>query len=194
MSDVPCSLQSWASTIQSVVLTSDVFQFIITFLTSSVNCSCTAVPTLQRFTAVGTILYFFLRYYFHFVYSTVLLKLYYSVTRSILLITCRLCSTVAHTQCYTVRSAKKDTVCTVGFNCNALPHCYNGTSRNVSVLWCVVYAWCAVPSFSSTVLSMPSYIRSSTFSPRHGPLLTQAMCVCPIIVHCCALLYSVQVV
>ena len=120
MSDVPCSLQSWASTIQSVVLTSDVFQFIITFLTSSVNCSCTAVPTLQRFTAVGTILYFFLRYYFHFVYSTVLLKLYYSVKRSILLlISCRLCSTAAHTQCYTVRFAKRDTVSTVGFNCNA---------------------------------------------------------------------------
>ena len=120
MSDVPRSLQSWVSTIQSVVLTADVFQFIIKFLASSANCSCTTVSTAQRFIAVGTLLYLFLCYYFHVVYSTVLLKLYYSVTRSVLLITCRLCSTVAHTQCYTVRSAKRDTVSTVGFNCNAL--------------------------------------------------------------------------
>ena len=40
---------------------------------------------------------------------------------------------------------------------------------------------------------MPSYIRYFTFSPRHALMLTHAMCVCPILVHYCALLilYSI---
>ena len=78
MSDVLRSLQSFVSTFQSVVLTADAFHFLIKFLASSANYSCTTtvVPTVQRFTAVGTLLYLFLCYYFH-VYSTVLLKLYY---------------------------------------------------------------------------------------------------------------------
>ena len=56
-------------------------------------------------------------YYFHVVYSTVLLKVYYSVTRSVLLITCRLqyCGSYAVLNC---PFCEKDTVCTVGFNCS----------------------------------------------------------------------------
>ena len=117
VSDVPRSLQSWVSTIQSVVLTADVFQFFIKFLPSSSNYSCTTVPTAQRFTAVGTRLYFFLCYYFHVVYPTLLLKLYYSVTRSVLLVTCRLQYCSSYSVLYGP-FCKKDTVCAAGFNCS----------------------------------------------------------------------------
>ena len=40
---------------------------------------------------------------------------------------------------------------------------------------------------------MPSYIRYFTFSPRHALMLTHAMCVCPILVHYCALLVTYSI-
>ena len=129
MSDVPRSLQSWVLTFQSVVLTADAFQHV------------------QRFTAVGTLLYFFLCYYFHVVYSTVLLKLHYSVTRSVLFITCRLCSTVAHIKCHTVRSVKRTRYVPSGSTVVLLPYLQRHVTQCLRVIMCCLHAVCCTVIF-----------------------------------------------
>ena len=145
---------------------------------------------MQRFTAVGTLLYFFLCYYFHVVYSTVLLKLYYSVTRSVLLVTCRLQYCSSYSVLYGP-FCKKDTVCTVGFNCSAFATLLQRyVTQCLRIIMCCLHAVCCTVIFlyCSVDALLYTLVRSFTFSPRHALLLTQAMCVCPILVHCCALL------
>ena len=53
MSDVPRSLQSWVSTIQSVVLTADVFQLLLKYQIS-LPAAATTVYCFQHIRAVGT--------------------------------------------------------------------------------------------------------------------------------------------
>ena len=111
----------------------------------------------------------------------------YSAARYVLLITCTYYSVLHGLFC------KTDTVCTVVLNCSTfvtLLQRYVAQCLRI-IMCCLHEVCCTVISF--TVLSMPSYIRYITFSPRHALLLTQAMCVCPISIHCCALLilYSI---
>ena len=125
----------------------NILRSIIKFLASSANCSCTTVPTVQRFTAVGTLWYFFLCYYFHVVYPTLLLKLYYSVTRSVLLVTCRLQYCSSYSVLYGP-FCKKDTVCTVGFNCSAFATLLQRyVTQCLRIIMCCLHAVCCTVIF-----------------------------------------------
>ena len=126
---------------------------------------------MQRFTAVGAPSYFFLCYYFHVVYSTVLLKLYYSVTRSVLLITCRLCSTVAHIQCYTVRSVKRTRSVPWRSTVVLLPHCYTQCLRTImcflhAVYCTVIFLYCYVDALLYTRYGLSRLVRAMLYCLR----------------------------